>query len=69
MVTSEHCVSQIVETLPTCRATISLPMALGGVVAVLDNVSLATMRAQNTIGPAQLTHHLIALVIINQPLD
>jgi len=69
MVTSEHRVGQVIETPSARRATIPLPTWLGAVMTILDDILLITMRARHAIGPAQLTHHFIALAIVNQSVN
>src|SRR5512143_2318543 len=68
MVTAKDGAREIVKVARTRRAAILLPRWLGGVTTLLGHLIGIAMWAEHARGPAQLTHHFVALDIVNQAL-
>ncbi len=68
MVTGKDGAREIVKVALTRRTALFLPRWLGGVTALLGHLIRIAMRTEHALGPAQLTHHFVALGIVNQAL-
>src|SRR5215470_2243570 len=62
-------VGQIIKTCVTVVTRIALTGGFRVIKATLDDVLRLTRRTRDAIGPAQLTHSLITLHIIDEMLD
>src|SRR5512143_2990887 len=68
MVTGKDGVREIVKVALTRRTAIFLPRWWGGVTALLGHLIRIARRTEHALGPAQLTHHFVALGIVKQAL-
>src|SRR5512143_4092122 len=68
MVAGKDGAREIIKVALTRRAALLLPRWLGGVTALLGHLIRLARRTEHARGPAPLTHHVVALGIVNQAL-
>ena len=69
MVPGEDGAGQIIEPSMAAGALRALPVRLGLVTAPLDDLAGVTIRASDAVRPAEGTHRVVALGVVDEGLD
>ena len=69
MVTGEDGISQVIEATVAGPALVALPLRLGLIPALFDNLAGVATGASDTVGPVEVTDHLVALGVVGDPQD
>jgi hypothetical protein len=66
MMSGQNGSRQVIEAILTCLAQVSLSASLAIVMTVADHASVTAVKADNAVGPSQLTNDFIALRFVEQ---
>ena len=65
----EDRIGQIVEATVTGPALVALPLRLGLIPALLDDLAGVAVWAADALRPAEVADHLVALGVVGDPQD
>ena len=69
MVAGEDRVGQVIEAAAAGPALVALPLRLGLIPALLDDLGRVAVGAADAVGPAEVADHLVALGVVGDPQD
>ncbi len=65
----EHGSGEVVEGAVAHSAEVSLPLRLGFIGPVFDDLCGVTVRALDAYGPTKLSYHLVAFGVVDQSVN